>query len=158
MCFVLFVLLFPVANGLGLSCVHTKFWNVLDVFVYWIFKNSFIYLFWLNWVFVAAQASHHGSCSCFSCGSQAVGHRLRVVAYWFAYLLCGMWDLPGWRDWMPSIGRQILYHWAPGKPSSLNFESEIRTNLQKYSWYHKFLWCDWYLFLQLWHHYLFISE
>ena len=64
---------FPVANGLGLLCIHTNFWNVLDVFVYWIFKNSFIYLFWLYWVFVATQASHHG---CFSCGSRAVEHRL----------------------------------------------------------------------------------
>ena len=59
-----------------------------------------------------------------NCGSWALEHnRLSSCGPW-AWLLHGMWDLPGSRDpaYVSCVGRWILYHWATKEASSQIFK------------------------------------
>ena len=107
-------------------------------------KINFIY-FWLCWDFVAARrlslaaasggysslrcsgfslrwllllqsrGSRHTGCS--SCGSRALERRLSSCGAW-AYLLHGMWDLPGpgFEPVSPALAGGVLTTAPPGKP------------------------------------------
>ena len=109
----------------------------------------FIFYFWLCWVFVAVHGlslvASSGGCSLFrcagfslwwllllqstdsrpagfsSCGSQALEHRCSSCGA-RAYLLCGMWDLPGpgLKPVSPALAGGFLTTAPPGKPVLLS--------------------------------------
>ena len=123
--------------------------KILFCFVFcWFFKLYLFIYFWLLWVFVVAcslslvAASRGNSslrCSGFSlqwllllrstgsrhmgfisCGLWAVEHRLSSCGAW-AYLLCGMWDLPGpgFEPMSPALAGGFLTIAPPGKPGKI---------------------------------------
>ena len=111
-----------------------------------------MYLFWLCWIFIAAQAflqlRRAGStlslwCMSFSsqwllllwstgsgarglstCGSQAPEHRLSSCGAW-ASLLCGMLDIPGSgiEPVSPALADRFFISEPPGKPLLFLFRS-----------------------------------
>ena len=108
-------------------------------FIFLFFIIYFIYLFWLRWVFVAvcglSLVAASGGFSC--CGAWALGARASVVVLHGlsscgsralerrlsscgaqAYLLRGMWDLPGpgLEPVSPALTGRFLTTAPPGKP------------------------------------------
>ena len=112
---------------------------------FFFFLNKFIYYFWLRWVLVAARglslvaaSGDYSSLRCAgfslrwllllwstgsrhtgfsSCASRALERRLSSCGTW-AYLLRGMWDLPGpgLKPVSPALAGRFLTTAPPGKP------------------------------------------
>ena len=122
------------------------------LFIYLFIFKFYLFYFWLRWVFIAAcglplvavsggysslrcvsfslwwllllwsTASRHVGFS--SCGTRALEHRLSSCGA-RAYLLCGMWDLPGpgLEPVSPALAGGFLTTAPPGKPYLFIFGS-----------------------------------
>ena len=68
-----------------------------------------------------------------SCGSRALEHRLSSCGA-RAYLLCGMWDLPGpgLEPVSPALAGGFLTTAPPGKPDLTDFKKKQSRTSKKY--------------------------
>ena len=125
--FILFYYLFLAA--LGLRCCARAFSSCGEQGLLFIAVPGFS-LWWL--LLLRSTGSRRVGFS--SCGSQALGHRLSNCGK-RAYLLCGMWDLPGpgLKPVSPALAGGFLTTVPPGKPwvvfLLLNLESSANINI-----------------------------